>query len=318
MEQGYKFCTNCGAKMKVMDRFCTKCGTRCDAESPAAATAVLDEAEQRRMMAQQKLMLGIQTLDGQGVSQDYIKAQQLFQEAVSLGNTGAADWMRIAQLTQLADRLRREAEDRNSTAGVQPVPGAVPSAGMQSAGGALPLRDANGHLVAENTHRPLASAGGARPVPMHDPAGHGGQPGMHRSSGSGIGKFAAGAAVGAVAGAVLGGAMGGHHGAAASANPQNNNNSDSYVPDTDGSSDASYEAEPDSAETYPEDGGGEPGQTMEPDGVTEAGDESYTEENPEDYDTYDSDDSSGDDSSWDDSSSDDGGFFGGDDGGDDW
>ena len=304
MEQGYKFCTNCGAKMKAADRFCTKCGTRCEVE-PAAA-AVLDEAAQRRMMARQKLMLGIQTLDGQGVSQDVVKAQQLFQEAAALGSTEAADWIRIAQLTLLADQLRQQAEDGNGAAGVrQPVPGAVPSAGMQPAGGALPLRDANGHPVAADTHRSLAPAGGARPVPMHESAAHGGQPGMHRSSGSGIGKFAAGAAVGAVAGAVLGGAMGGHHGASASANPQNGNNSDSYVPDTDGSSDASYEAEPDSAETYPEDDG----QTMEPE------EESYTE----DSDTYDSEDSSGDDSSWDDSSSDDGGgFFGGDDGGDDW
>lgn len=161
----YKFCTQCGAKLKSDARFCTQCGTRC--------TDFAENAPQvEKNTGAEAFALGHKYLKGDGVPKDFVAAQKAFQDAAQAGHKEAPVWVDICQHYLDIIHLRKIATAIHNGEDV-----AYTGAGM-----AAPQHGAAPHNSGE----------------QHTQGNH-----SSRRGGSNLGKYAAGAVVGAAAASLL-------------------------------------------------------------------------------------------------------------------
>lgn len=99
-----KFCTHCGNPLSPDDKFCMKCG------APIVSSIPTPIKPDPKIKAAEWFQRGMAYLDGNGIEQDFKKADNAFQKSFGFGNKQALSWVGIARLYQSAAILRGSLE----------------------------------------------------------------------------------------------------------------------------------------------------------------------------------------------------------------
>lgn len=99
-----KFCTHCGNPLSPDDKFCMKCG------APITSSVTAPIKPDPKIKAAEWFQRGMAYLDGNGIEQDFKKADNAFQKSFGFGNKQALSWVGIARLYQSAAILRGSLE----------------------------------------------------------------------------------------------------------------------------------------------------------------------------------------------------------------